>query len=52
MGMGKIIIDGKETEFSFGIDENEIERNEELSDKTISLSEVIESINEQNKEDK
>lgn len=52
MGMGKIIIDGKEMEFSFGIDEKEIERNKEVIEDTIDLTEVLEVINEQNKENK
>ena len=52
MGMGKIIIDGEEKEFSFGIDEKEIERNKEVSEDTIDLNEVLKAINEQNKENK
>lgn len=43
--ISKITIDGKETIFSFGIDEEEIETNEEVNSNTIELDEVIKSIN-------
>lgn len=46
MGMGKVVIDGVETKFYFGIDEEEIEVNEKKLDDTIDLKEVIESIDE------
>ena len=51
MAIGKIIIDGKETTFSFNIDEDEIERNEENLDTTIDLKEVVKIVNEQDKKD-
>lgn len=50
MRMGKVIIDGIEREFSFGIDDEEIERNEEKLEDTIDLKEVLESIDGQDKE--
>ena len=51
MGMGKVIIDGKEKEFYFGIDEEEIEKNIEDNEDTIDLKEVVEKINRQEKKD-
>ena len=43
--MSKIIIDGEETIFSLGIDEEEIEKNEEVTFDTIELDKVVELIN-------
>ncbi len=50
MGMGKVVINGVETKFTFDIDEDEIEVNEKKLDNTIDLKEVIESINGQDTE--
>ena len=47
MGTSKIMINGVLTEVSLGIDEEEIERNEERDSDTIDLRNVVEEVNEQ-----
>jgi len=46
MNKGKIIIDGVETEFYFGIEDDAIERNEEAISDTLDLRNVVEEVNE------
>lgn len=46
MEASKIFIDGKEVNISLGIDEDEIEKNDEFMFDTLDLKEVVDSINE------
>lgn len=47
MKVSKIIVDGTEKEILLGINEDEIEINEEPLEKTIDLKEIIKEVNEQ-----
>ncbi len=44
MEASKIFIDGKEINISLGIDEDEIEKNDEFMFDTLDLEEVVDSI--------
>lgn len=46
MEASKIFIDGKEVNISLGIDDDEIEKNDEFMFDTLDLKEVVDSINE------
>lgn len=52
MNANKIIVNGKEVEFSLGIKDEEIERNEYMNEDTISLTDVVNEINKINEQDR